>query len=153
MSGFTAMASSKEIILPNEIQEYNNKRIYDIPNKEFILSKLDEWEEEGVRQAFTMPYIYNIGGVMGGDDYFWVYIEKYMEIGDVLEIISVPNQAYVYEHVNKILDNPEPIKINVGSLTYENFLGCFQLNKKNWIEDLKHRTLYTERGITTIVKY
>ena len=76
-----------------------------------------------------------------------------MEIGDVLEIISVPNQAFVYDHVQKILENPEPIKINVGSLTYENDLGCFQLNKKDWIDDLRHRILYTDRGITTIVKY
>jgi hypothetical protein len=42
-----------------------------------------------------MPYIYDAGGV--DDEYFWVYIKKYMEIGDVLEIISVPNQAYVYD--------------------------------------------------------
>ena len=151
MSGFIAIASSKEIILPSEIQEYNDKGIFDIPNKAFSLSELHEWEEEGVKQAFTMPYIYDAGGV--GDEYFWVYIEKYMEIGDVLEIISVPNQRYVYEHVQKILENPEPIIINVGSLTYENYLGCFQLNKKGWIDDLKHRILYTDRGITTIVKY
>ncbi|MFZ0446715.1 MAG: hypothetical protein WAM95_19190 [Bacillus sp. (in: firmicutes)] len=151
MSGFIAIASSKEIILPSEIQEYNDNRFFDIPNKAFSLSQLDEWEKEGVKQAFTMPYIYDVGGV--GDEYFWVYIEKYMEIGDVLEIISVPNQRYVYEHVQKILENPEPIIINVGSLTYENYLGCFQLNKKGWIDDLKHRILYTDRGITTIVKY
>lgn len=151
MSGFIAIASSKEIVLPQEIQEYNDNRIFEIPNKSFSLSKLDEWEEEGVRPAFTMPYIYDVGGI--GDEHFWLYIEKYMEIGDVLEIISVPNQRYVYEHVKKILENPEMITINVGSLTYENHLGCFQLNSKNWLDDLKHRTLYTERGITTIVKY
>ena len=151
MSGLIAMASSKEIIMPSEIQEYNDAGIFDIPNKAFSLSTLDEWEEEGLKQAFTMPYIYDAGGV--GDEYFWVYIKKYMEIGDVLEIISVPNQAYVYEHVQKILENPELIKVNVGSLTYENDLGCFQLNKKDWIDDLKHRVLYTDRGITTIVKY
>lgn len=151
MSGFIAIASSKEIILPSEIQEYNDKRIFDIPNKAFSLSGLHKWEKEGVKQAFTMPYIYDADGV--GADYFWIYIKKYMEVGDVLEIISVPNQRYVYEHVRKILENPEHIIINVGSLTYENFLGCFQLNKRDWIEDLKHRTLYTDKGITTIVKY
>ena len=101
--------------------------------------------------SFTMPYIYNAGGV--GDEYFWVYIKKYIEIEDVLEIISVSNQAYVYEHVQKILENPELIKVNVGSLTYENNLGCFQLNNKDWIDDLRHRVLYTNREITTIVKY
>lgn len=151
MSGFIAIASSKEIILPDEIQEYNDRGIFDVPNKAFSIHKLDEWYEEAVKQAFTMPYIYDAGGV--GDEYFWVYLEKYMEIGDVLEILSIPNERTVYEHVQKILDNPEPIIINVGSLTYENYLGCFQLPKKNWLEDLKHRTLYTDRGITTIVKY
>lgn len=151
MSGFIAIASSKEIVLPSEIQEYNDNLIFDIPNKAFSLSQLDEWKEEGVKQALTMPYIYDAGGV--GDEYFRVYFEKYMEIGDILEIISVPNQAYVYEHVRKINENPEPIIINVGGLTYENNLGYFQLNKKDWIADLKHRTLYTNRGITTIVKY
>lgn len=151
MSGFIAIASSKEIILPNEIQDYNDRRIFDIPNKAFSISRLHEWEEEGVKQAFTMPYIYDTDGV--GDEYFWVYIEKYMEIGDILEIISVPNQAYVYEHARKILDNNERILINVGNRTYESFFGCIQLNKKDWVEDLKYRTLYTDRGITTIVKY
>ena len=105
MSGFIAIASSKEIVLPREIQEYYDKRIFEIPNKAFSLSQLHVWEEEGVKPAFTMPYIYNVGGI--GDEHFWLYIEKYMEIGDILEIISVPNQRYVYEHVKKILENPE----------------------------------------------
>lgn len=151
MSGFIAIASSKEIILPDEIQEYKDRRIFDVPNKAFSLHKLDEWDENAVKQALTMPYIYDAGGV--GDEYFWVYVEKYMEIGDVLEILWIPHVSYVYEHVQKILENPDHITINVGSLTYENYLGCFQLPKKNWVEDLKHRTLYTDRGITTIVKY
>ena len=120
MSGLIAMASSKEIILPSEIQEYNDAGIFDISNKAFSISPLDEWEEEGLKQAFTMPYIYDAGGI--GDEYFWVYLKKYMEIGDVLEIISVPNQAYVYDYVQEILEHPEPIKVNVGSLTYENNL-------------------------------
>ena len=124
---------------------------FDIPNKAFYLSALNEWEEKGLKLAFNMPYIYDTGGI--GDEYFWVYIKNHMEIGDILEIISVPNQAYVYDHVQKILENPELIKINVGSLTYENDLGCFQLNNKDWIDDLRHRVLYTDRGITTIVKY
>ena len=128
MSGLIAMASSKEIIMPSEIQEYNNAGIFDIPNKAFYLSVLDEWEEKGLKLAFNMPYIYDTGGI--GDEYFWVYLKNHMEIGDILEIISVPNQAYVYDHVQKILENPELIKINVGSLTYENDLGCFQLNNK-----------------------
>ena len=85
MSGLIAMASSKEIIMPSEIQEYNDAGIFDIPNKAFSLSTIGAWEEKGLKQAFNMPYIYDAGGV--GDKYFWVYIKKYMEIGDVLKII------------------------------------------------------------------
>ena len=68
MSGLIAMASSKEIIMPSEIQEYNDADIFDIPSKAFSISPLDEWEEECLKQAFTMPYIYDAGGV--GDEYF-----------------------------------------------------------------------------------
>lgn len=53
----------------------------------------------------------------------------------------------------RMLDHPEPIHINVGSLTYKNAFGTFKLNEKKWIDDLKHRTLVTDRGVTTIVKY
>ena len=38
MSGLIATASSKEIIMPSEIQEYNDAGIFDIPNKAFSLS-------------------------------------------------------------------------------------------------------------------
>ena len=45
MSGLIAMASSKEIIMPSEIQEYNDAGIFDIPNKAFSLSTIGAWEE------------------------------------------------------------------------------------------------------------
>jgi hypothetical protein len=35
MSGFIAIASSKEIVLPSEIQEYNDNRIFDLSNMHF----------------------------------------------------------------------------------------------------------------------
>ena len=31
--------------------------------------------------------------------------------------------------------------------------GTYQLEAKNWVDDLKHRTLATYRGVTTIEKY
>ena len=65
MSGFIAIASSKELVLPIETQAYYDNGQFDIPNKSFSLSKLDEWEEEGVKTAFTIPYIYNAGGIGG----------------------------------------------------------------------------------------
>lgn len=154
MSGYIYLASSKEIELPEKIAEYNNRRIFDEPNKSFTLSvptEQGEWEIEQLRKIITMPYIYYIGGL--GSEYFWLYLEKYMEIGDVLEIISIYQQDETDIYVQKMLDNPEPIHINVGSLTYTNAYGTFQLNRKNWVDDLKHRTLVTDRGVTTIVKY
>lgn len=32
------------------------------------------------------------------------------------------------------------------------FLGTFQLSRKNWVEDIERRTLVTDRGVTKIVK-
>lgn len=154
MSGYIFLASSKEIELPEKIAEYNNRRIFDEPNKSFTLSvptEQDEWEIEQLRKIVTMPYIYYIGGL--GSEYFWLYLEKYMEVGDVLEIISIYQQDETDIYVQKMLDNPKPIHINVGSLTYTNAYGTFQLNRKKWVDDLKHRTLVTDRGVTTIVKY
>ena len=49
MSGLIAMASSKEIIMPSEIQEYNDAGIFDIPNKAFSLSTIGAWEEKGLK--------------------------------------------------------------------------------------------------------
>ena len=154
MSGYIFLASSKKIELPEKIAEYNNRRIFDEPNKSFTLSvptEQDEWEIEQLRKIVTMPYIYYIGGL--GSEYFWLYLEKYMEVGDMLEIISIYQQDETDIYVQKMLDNPEPIHINVGSLTYTNAYGTFQLNRKKWVDDLKHRTLVTDRGVTTIVKY
>ena len=151
MTGIFFLASSRPIILPEEIQEYNDRRIFDEPNKAFSLREADEWYIKDVRRVLTLPYIYEVGGI--DSYYFWVYIEKYMEIGDVIELLDIDHQDKVRKYVDKILANPQPIKINVGSLTYTNQFGTFQLQPKTWIEDLKHRTLYTLHGVTTIVKY
>ena len=151
MTGIFFLASSRPIILPEEIEEYNNRRIFDEPNKAFSLWKADEWYIKDVQRVLTLPYIYEVGGI--DSYYFWVYIEKYMEIGDVIELLAIDHQDKVPKYVDIILANPLPIMINVGSLTYTNQFGTFQLQPKNWIEDLKHRTLYNLRGVTTIVKY
>ena len=52
-----------------------------------------------------------------------------------------------------MIANPEYIFINVGRLTYQDQYGTYQLNKKNWIDELNHRTLISNSGVTTIVKY
>ncbi|MFZ0446519.1 MAG: hypothetical protein WAM95_18205 [Bacillus sp. (in: firmicutes)] len=117
----------------------------------YVPAEQDEWEIEELRKITTMPYIYYVTGL--GSEHFWLYVEKYMEVGDVLEVISIFQQDETDIYVQKMLDNPEPIDINVGSLTYKNAYGTFQLNPKKWVDDLKHRTLVAERGVTTIVKY
>lgn len=110
MTGYIFLASSKEIELPEKIAEYNKRGIFDEPNKSFTLSvstEQDEWEIEQLRKIVTMPYIYYIYGL--GSEYFWLYLEKYMEVGDVLEIISIYQQDETDKYVRKMLDNPEPI--------------------------------------------
>jgi hypothetical protein len=57
------------------------------------------------------------------------------------------------DSIRKMMDHPQPISINIGSLTYENEYGTFKLKEKNWVEELNHRTLVTEYGITTILRY
>lgn len=76
-----------------------------------------------------------------------------MEIGDILELVNVVQQDKAEKLVKEMLENPESIFINVGRLTYQDKYGTYQLNKENWIDDLNHRTLLSNFGVTTIVKY
>lgn len=153
MSSSTYLASSKEIILPDEINDYYNRRIFDEPNISMSISPIadNDSDIDHLRKIITMPFIYHIGGL--GSEHFWLYVEKYMEIGDVLEIIIIYQQSQTEKYVQRMLENPEPIHINVGKLTYTNRFGTYQLEAKNWVDDLKHRTLATYRGVTTIEKY
>lgn len=76
-----------------------------------------------------------------------------MEVGDVLEIVMIHNINRIDKIVEKMLEKPSSIHLNVGSLTYKNEYGTFQLHRKNLIDDAKHRTILTEHGVTTIEKY
>ena len=76
-----------------------------------------------------------------------------MEVGDVLEIVTIHSINHIEKSIAKMVREPKPITINAGSLTYKNTYGEFQLHKKNWIDDLRHRTIVTDYGVTTIVKY
>ncbi|MFZ0443607.1 MAG: hypothetical protein WAM95_02940, partial [Bacillus sp. (in: firmicutes)] len=66
---------------------------------------------------------------------------------------EIPVQHWHEEYIQRVLENPEPITINIGSYTYQNQYGKYKLNPKKWVEELSHRTLLTERGVTTIVNY
>ena len=84
---------SRSIILPEEIQEYNHCRIFDEPNKAFGLIEAGEWYIKDVQRVLTLPYIYEVGGI--DSYYFWPYIEKYMEVGDIIELLAIDQQDKV----------------------------------------------------------
>jgi hypothetical protein len=136
--------------MPKEIEDYNNNGIYEL-GMCFSVYEADQWWCDIVKPVLSMPYIYEASGI--GNHYFFVYLEKYMDIGDVLELYEIPVQKWYEEYIQRVLENPEPITINVASYTYQNQYGIYQLNPKKWVEELSHRTLLTERGVTTIVKY
>jgi hypothetical protein len=154
MSIITFLASSKPFIIPDEIQEYNNRTVFE-SLEDWMSLWVSEVDADGwgkyVEALFTLPYIYEISGA--DDKLFLLYLEKYMEEGDVLELIHIPNQhAYEY-YQRRIMENPEPILINVGSLTYRTKYGTYRLDPKKWGEELSHKNFLTEYGVTTIVKY
>ncbi|MEC0667878.1 hypothetical protein P8864_18655 [Priestia flexa] len=154
MSEITFLASYKPFIIPDEIEEYNKKtnfeRIEDLIYLAVFDLKDTGWYEE-VGGLFTLPYLYEIRGA--DNRLFLLYLEKYMEEGDVLELWHLPNQHTSSEYERRLLSAAEPIKINVGSLTYEDQTGVYHLNEKKWVEELSHRNFLTPYGITTIVKY
>ena len=98
-----------------------------------------------------MPYVYEAGGV--GNRLFLTYIEKYMEIGEVLEIFYVPSQNDFDEYKQRLLEHPEPIDINIGQYTYKTSNGLYRLNPKKWVEELSHRNYLSPYGITTFINY
>jgi len=154
MSEITFLASSKPFIIPEEIQEYNNRTYFERMEDWMSLwvSEVDTsgWGEY-VEELFTMPYIYEISGA--NNQLFLLYLEKYMEEGDVLELIHIPNQHAFDYYKRKLMEYPEPILINVGSLTYQNKIGTYRLNPKNWVKELNGKNYLTEYGVTTIIKY
>lgn len=98
-----------------------------------------------------MPYVYEAEGV--GNRLFLTYMEKYMELGEVLEMYYVPSQNDFDEYRERLFKHPEPIEINIGKHTYQTIYGLYQLNPKKWVEELSHRNYITPYGITTFVNY
>ncbi len=115
------------------------------------VQEIDKYWEKELEGLFSMPFIYEINGA--GNRLFLLYIEKYMEIGDVLEIIKVPNQHSFEEYKRDMLERPESIEINVDSYTYRDIHGSYQMNNKKWLADLSQRNYMTHCGITTFLKY
>ena len=104
-----------------------------------------------LRPIITLPYVYQVSGI--GNDEFFLYVKETMEVGDVLEMVTIHSINHIEKIVDKMVNDPQPITINVGSLTYKNAYGEFRLEEKNWVDDLRHRTIASDYGVTTIVKY
>ncbi|MBI0577331.1 hypothetical protein IEC97_08155 [Neobacillus cucumis] len=153
MTEIAFLASSKPFKIPDEIEEYNNRTVFE-GEEDFIFFSVqevdDDWKKK-IEGLFSMPYVYKVDGV--GNQLFLTYIEKYMELGDVLEIYQVPNQHAFEEYKHRMEEEPEPIEVNVGSFTYRTIYGLYQLNSKGWLEDLSRRSYITHLGITTFVKF
>ncbi|WP_226671111.1 hypothetical protein [Metabacillus litoralis] len=154
MSEITFLASSKPFVIPDEIQEYNNRTVFD-RIEDLMWLWVYEVDSDGwgelVEGLFTLPYIYEVSGA--DTHLFLLYLEKYMEVGDVLELIHFPNQHNFEYYESRLLEHPDSIFINVESLTYQDKYGTYQLSSKKWVEELSHRNFLNEFGVTTIVKY
>ncbi|CAH2716718.1 hypothetical protein BACCIP111895_03906 [Neobacillus rhizosphaerae] len=153
MSQITFLASSKPFEIPDEIEEYNNRTVFEREEEAiyFSVQEVDEYWKEKINGLFSLPYIYEAHGV--GNKLFLTYIEKCMELGDVLEIYQVPNQHAFENYKQRMEEHSEPIEVNVGSYTYRDTYGLYQLNAKKWLEELSHRNYITYYGITKFVKY
>jgi hypothetical protein len=153
MTQITFLASSKPFQIPDEIEEYNNRTVFEREEDAiyFSVQEVGDYWKDKTKGLFTMPYIYEAEGV--GNKLFLRYIEKYMELGDVLEIYQVPNQHAFEEYKQRMEEHPEPIEINVGNYTYRTIYGLYQLNPKKWLEELSHRNYITHYGVTTFVNY
>ncbi|MER1999618.1 MAG: hypothetical protein ABS882_07570 [Lysinibacillus sp.] len=150
MTSIYFLASSKPFQLSKEIIDYQKNEIYDY-SMYFSISEVWEGWYEIMKPLLSMPYLYEVRGLE--NDAFFMYLEKQMEIGDLIELYYMHHQDWHESYIKRAIESPEPITINVGRLTYVNQYGTYQLNAKNWIEELRHRTLVTDRGVTTIVKY
>lgn len=154
MSEITFLASSKPFIIPDEIEDYYNHTVFN-RMEDFVGLWVNEVDALGwgeyVEGLFTMPYIYEITGA--GTKLFLLYLEKYMETGDVLELLYIPNQNDFEYYQKRLVEVPEPIFINIERLTYQDQYGTYQLKPKKWAEELGHKNYLTEFGVATIVKY
>lgn len=85
MSRIQFLASSKPFIMPEEIENYHNNGIDEL-DMCFSVYEADKWWCDIVKPVLSMPYIYEVG-VLG--NHFFVYLEKYMDIGDVIELYEI----------------------------------------------------------------
>ena len=118
---------------------------------EFSISRIDaSWADE-LEGLFTLPYLYEARGLE--DESFFNFLEKHMQIGDVFEIYSVPNQHDFQGYRRAMEESPERAEYNAGSLVYKDRYGTYQFSKKDWQSELRRKRYASEFGITIFVKY
>ncbi|WP_226645932.1 hypothetical protein [Mesobacillus subterraneus] len=96
----------------------------------------------------SLPYVYEYGGE---DVEFITFLDDFMELGDVVEF-------YIYEEGKRgrplSINLPEEARtINLLKKTYKYENGEYQLDEKEWKEQLARKTIASKRSITTFVKY
>ena len=139
------LASSKAIV-----EEEQLKKGY-LVQYDLRFEQLENYYYEKVKHLFTMPYMYSVSGFY--TDAFYNYLQNHMELGDSLEIFEIPDPEKLDNLLKTIHKTPFSIQINLTELTYQNQYGTFSLHKKNWVHELKHRSLITLDGITLIRKF
>ena len=139
MSALTFIASSRLLYMPDDLPQLY---VHEVEAIEYVSLK---------RGRFTMPYLYTIEGADQWE--FMIYLQRYMEEGDVLELLYIENQNdSMHDHLPSV-PLLEPIEINIRQRTYQTIHGTFQLSANDWMQELYHRSYLTALGVTTIVKY
>lgn len=101
----------------------------------------------GCDLPLTFPYVYEIYG--GYEKLSLIsFLEEFMEFGDVVE--NWDGKKVLPESINV---PKEARTINLLQRTYKDELGEYQFDKRNWINELKTRTVVSNRSVTTFEKY
>lgn len=146
------MTSSIEILGSSKplVEEEQLKKGYMVKYN-LGFDKLEDYYYQRVKHLFTMPYMYSVSGLH--TDAFYDYLEKHMELGDSIEIFEILNPEKIEDCLNAVNRFPFSVQINLAELTYQNQYGTFSLHKKNWVDELQHRSLIVPNGITSIRYY
>ncbi|HAZ38666.1 MAG TPA: hypothetical protein DCY39_02110 [Exiguobacterium sp.] len=111
MSALTFLASSRPFYVPDDLP-----RLY--------VDEVEPLEYVSLKQGrFTMSYLYTIDGADQWE--FMIYLERYMEEGDVLELLYIENQNdSMHDHLPSA-PLVEPIDININNEHTKRFTARF----------------------------
>ncbi|MEH7483418.1 hypothetical protein V7157_20610 [Neobacillus drentensis] len=76
MTQITFLASSKPFEIPDEIEEYNNRTVFEREEDVifFSVQEVDDYWKKKIEGLFSLPYVYEVNGV--GNRLFLTYIGK-----------------------------------------------------------------------------